>query len=85
MKRVDDMAGRLPQLYRDGELLRGTRTSGGVLEVPAVQIETIDEIAREIQRMHWFDQTYELEHAAMLAALLDLQPEPWQDLDTFRP
>lgn len=85
MKRVDDMAGRLPQLYRDGELLRGTRTSGGVLEVPAVQIETIDEIAREIQRMHWFDRTYELEHAGMLAALLDFEPETWQDLDTFRP
>jgi hypothetical protein len=85
MKRVDDMARRLPQLYRDGELLRGTRTSGGVLEVPAVQIEMIDEISREIQRMHWFDRTYELEHAAMLAALLDFEPETWQDLDTFRP
>jgi len=85
MKRVDDMASRLPQLYRDGELLRGTRTSGGVLEVPAVQIETVDEIAREIQRMHWFDRTYELEHAGMLAALLDFEPETWHDLDTFRP
>jgi hypothetical protein len=85
MKRVDDMAGRLPQLYRDGELLRGSRTTGGVLEVPAVQIETIAEIAREIQRMHWFDRTYELEHAAMLAALLDFEPETWHDLDTFRP
>lgn len=85
MKRVDDMASRLPQLYRDGELLRGTRASGGVLEVPAVQIETVDEIAREVQRMHWFDRTYELEHAGMLAALLDFGPETWHDLDTFRP
>jgi hypothetical protein len=85
MKRVDDMSRRLPQLYRDGELLRGSRTTGGVLEVPAVQIETADEIAREIQRMHWFDRTYELEHAAMLAALLDFKPQTWQDLDTFRP
>jgi hypothetical protein len=85
MKRVDDMARRLPQLYRDGELLRGTATNGGVLDVPAVQIETIDEIAREIQRTHWFDRTYELEHAGMLAALLDFKPETWQELDTFRP
>ncbi|HVE70031.1 MAG TPA: hypothetical protein VNI54_01585 [Thermoanaerobaculia bacterium] len=85
MKRVDDMAARLPQLYRDGELLRGSRFSGGVLEVPASELEMADEIAREIQRMHWFDRTYELEHAAMLAALLDLPPQPWQDLDTYRP
>jgi hypothetical protein len=85
MKRVDDMAARLPQLYRDGELLRGSRFQGGVLEVPASELEMADEIAREIQRMHWFDRTYELEHAAMLAALLDLPPQPWQELDTYRP
>src|SRR5258706_920799 len=85
MQRVDNMARRLPQLYRDGELLRGSRSTGGVLEVPAVQLEVVDEIMREIQRTHWFDATYELEHAGRLAALLDFAPEPWPQLDTFRP
>ena len=84
MQRVDNMAQRLPQLYRDGELLRGSRSTGGVLGVPAVQLELVDELAREIQRTHWFDATYELEHAARLAALLDFVPEPWQELDLFR-
>jgi hypothetical protein len=56
-----------------------------VLEIPALQLEIVDEIAREIQRAHWFDATYEIEHAGMLAALLDFAPEPWQELDTFRP
>lgn len=84
MERVAKMAGRLPQLYRDGELLRGTRAKGGLLEVPALQLEAVDEELREVQRTHWFDQTYELEHAARLAALLDLQPEAWQELETFR-
>lgn len=85
MQRIENMARRLPQLYRDGELLRGGRSTGGVLEVPAVQIEVVDEIAREIQRTHWFDATYELEHAAKLAALLDFTPQSWQQLDIFRP
>lgn len=84
MQRVDNMAGRLPQLYRDGELLRGSRSTGGVLGVPGVQLELVDELAREIQRAHWFDATYELEHAARLAALLDFVPESWQELDLFR-
>jgi len=84
MQRVDAMARRLPQLYRDGELLRGTRRDGGFLEVPALQLESLAEEAREVQRMHWFEMTYELEHAARLAALLDFTPEPWQNLDTFR-
>jgi hypothetical protein len=84
MQRVEAMARRLPQLYRDGELLRGSRRDGGLLEVPAVQLESLAEEAREVQRTHWFEMTYELAHAARLAALLDLTPEPWQDLDTFR-
>jgi hypothetical protein len=84
MQRVDNMAERLPQLYRGGELLRGTQRDGGVLGVPAVQIEVADEVAREVQRTHWFDATYELEHAAKIAALLDFVPEAWQDLDIFR-
>src|ERR1043166_2476403 len=84
MQRVDSMAARLPQLYRDGELLRGTDRDGGVLGVPGVQLEVANEVAREVQRTHWFDATYELEHAAKIAALLDFVPEVWQDLDIFR-
>jgi hypothetical protein len=84
MQRVDSMARRLPQLYRDGELLRGSRSAGGVLEVPAVQLEVLDEEMRRVQRTHWLDATFELEHAAALAAVLDFVPEPWQNLETFR-
>src|ERR1044071_5189613 len=72
------MLSRLPQLYRDGELVRDT------LELPALQIEIFDQYAREVQRAHWFDTTLELEEAARLAALLDIAPEPWQTLGTFR-
>jgi hypothetical protein len=84
MQRVDSMTGRLPHLYRDGELLRGSARDGGVLGVPAVQLEVFDEEMRRVQRTHWFDATYELEHAARLGALLDFIPEPWQKLETFR-
>jgi hypothetical protein len=84
IERVRAMARRLPQLYRGGELLRGTRGRGGLLDVPAVQLEILDEEMRRVQRTHWFDATYELEHAARLGALLDIKPEPWQTLDTYR-
>lgn len=84
MQRVTSMARRLPQLYRDGELLQGSTRDGGFLGIPAVQLEVLDEEMRRVQRTHWFDATYELEHAAALAALLDFVPEPWQKLDTFR-
>jgi hypothetical protein len=85
MQRVETMARRLPQLYRDGELVRGTRGRGGLLDVPAVQLELLDEEMRRVQRAHWFSATFELEHAAKLGALLGIPPEPWQTLDTYRP
>src|SRR5262249_55021394 len=78
MAHLDDIVGRLPQLYRDGVLVRG------LLGVPAVQVEVLDEVMREVQRAHWFDTTLELDEAGRLAAVLDIAPEAWHTLDTFR-
>lgn len=78
MKRVDDMASRLPHLYREGELI------GKLLSQAGVQVELIDEYAARVQRAHWFEETLELEEAAGLAAILDFVPEPWQTLPLFR-
>jgi hypothetical protein len=52
--------------------------------VPAVQVEVLDEVMREVQRAHWFGTTLELDEAARLAALLDIAPEAWHGLATFR-
>ena len=78
MARVDDMLRRLPQLYRDGELVRD------ILELPALQLEIAGEDALEVQCAHWFDRALHLDEAARLAALLDFAPEPWQELAEFR-
>jgi hypothetical protein len=78
MAHADAMSDRLPQLYRDGELVRG------LLAVAALQLEVLDEDAVEVQRAHWFDATFELDEAARLAALLDVPPESWQSLEIFR-
>ena len=78
MKRVADMAARLPHLYREGAMVER------FLAQPGVQIEVVDEYATRVQRAHWFNETFELDEAAGLAALLDMAPEPWQTLDLFR-
>src|SRR5262245_26987328 len=78
MAHIDDMLSRLPQLYREGELVRD------VLELPNLQIEILDELSREVQREHWFNLAVELKHAAGLAALLDIPPEDWQGLREYR-
>lgn len=72
------MAERLPLLYRDGELV------GQLLDVPGLALEIADEDAVEVQRSHWFDATFRLDEAARLAALLDIPPEPWQNLGQYR-
>jgi len=86
MGRTDSMAARLPQLYRDGELLRGSVTghTGGVLDLPAVQLEVLGEEEVEVQIAHWFGTARSLGEAAALAALLDFEPESWQTLPLFR-
>jgi hypothetical protein len=66
------MTARLPQLYRDGELIHG------LLALAANQMEIAEEDAREVQRAHWFDSTLELEEAVRLAQLLDVPREEWQ-------
>lgn len=78
MKRARDMAARLPQLYREGELVQR------VLEQPAQQLEIAGQDAIEVQRAHFFDACLELEEAAQLADLLGFAPEPWQNLALFR-
>lgn len=78
MAHIDDMTGRLPQLYRDGEILRG------ILQQPAVQLEVIDEVGRIIAQSHWFDAAWEREDVVKLARLLDIEAQPWQDIDEFR-
>jgi hypothetical protein len=78
MAHADDMLARLPQLYRDGELVRA------VMEQPALQLEILDEDLNEVQRAHWFDAGLELREAAGLAAILDIAPEPWQRLHEYR-
>lgn len=78
MKRALDMAARLPPLYREGGLVTG------LLEQAAQQIEIAFDDALEVQRAHWFDAALELPEAAGLGALLDIAPEPWQDLALYR-
>ncbi len=78
MAHIDDMIFRLPQLYREGELVRE------LLALPGLQIEILDELGREVQREHWFDSAVELKNAAALAAVLDIPPEDWQGLQEYR-
>ncbi|CRZ14810.1 hypothetical protein [Mycolicibacterium neworleansense] len=75
---AEAIAGRLPTLYRDGELVTG------LAEVSGLQLDIVDEVARIIQRAHWFDTTVELSEAAALGALLDIPPQPWQGLGEYR-
>jgi hypothetical protein len=78
MAHATAMIGRLPALYREGELI------AGVLGVPALQLEIAEEQMLEVQRSHWFNTTSELEEAARLAAVLDIAPESWQTLREYR-
>jgi len=78
MAHADRIASRLPALYTDGERV------GALLAHPALACEITDEDVLEIRRAHFFDAALELAEAAGLAALLDLPPEPWQDLGAYR-
>ncbi len=73
-----EMIRRLPHLYRDGRLVQD------FLSLAAVQLEIWDEDAREVQRAHWFNAALELDEAARLAAVLDIELEEWQSLGEFR-
>ncbi|HSD78381.1 MAG TPA: hypothetical protein VLA98_13300 [Solirubrobacteraceae bacterium] len=78
MPHAHAMAGRLPALYAEGEL------TAAVLGVPGIALEIADEDLVAVQRSHWFDRAVERDDAAKLAAVLDLEPESWQGLRTFR-
>lgn len=72
------MAGRLPLLYREGELI------GQLLDLVANQIAILDEEELTVRRSHAFGTATELTDAAKLGALLDLAPQDWQDLELYR-
>lgn len=78
MAHAQAMARRLPTLYAEGDL------TGGLVGVAGLAVEIVDEDLVAIQRMHWFDQAVDRGDAAKLAAVLDLAPESWQTLGTFR-
>jgi hypothetical protein len=79
MTHARTIAERLPPLYTDGDLLHTVLAAG-----PGLAMEIVDEDLIEIRRAHAFDTALELGEAAALAALLDISPEPWQDLGAFR-
>ncbi len=78
MTHLQAMIERLPHLYRDGAHVRE------LLSLAALQLEILDEDAREVQRAHWFDSALELDEAAQLAEILDIQIQEWQGLGEFR-
>lgn len=78
MSRLDDMAGRLHPLLREGELLRTALAPSAV----AAEIATEDMV--EIGRAHRFDDALELGEAVRLAEILNIGAEPWQTLPLFR-
>lgn len=78
MARTSGMAARLPPLYGQGELTEA------LIGVPGVALEIVAEDMVAIQRSHWFDQAVDRPDGAALAMVLDLAPEPWQGLATFR-
>lgn len=72
MARTSAVIERLPALYRDGPLV------AAIAGVAGVQLEVAAERALEVQRAHWFDLAPDLDEVAGLGALLDIEPEPWQ-------
>ena len=78
MAHLEQMLSRLPNLYKDGELL------SSILALPALDLEVFDEQMLEIQRSHWFDTAFDFSDVAKIAALLDITPETWQGLREFR-
>ena len=78
MNHLQAMLQRLPPLYRDGSHVQE------LLALAAVQLEIEDEDSREVARAHWFDSALELEEAAKLAAILDIELQEWQNLGEFR-
>ncbi len=78
MSHREAMAGRLPTLYREGELV------GELLRIPELVLEILDQEALEVQRAHWFDRALTLDEAARLAALLAIPAESWQSLAEYR-
>lgn len=78
MNHLQAMIERLPHLYRDGVHVHE------LLSLAALQLEIWDEDAREAQRAHWLDTALELDEAARLAEILDIELQEWQGLGEFR-
>lgn len=78
MSHLKEMLKRLPLLYREGELVEQ------VLNQPSLHLDILDEDGVEVQRAHWFNTALNLDEAARLAAILNIAPESWQNLDEYR-
>lgn len=78
MTRAADIAKRLPLLYRDGPEVRR------LMAIYGLQLSMGEEAMRDVQRAHFFDRALDLDEAAALAALLDIEPEQWQGVREFR-
>ena len=78
MSRRADLLDRLPDLYREGDVV------GRLGAVWGNQFEMLDQAARDVRRSHFLAQCLELEDAAKLGALLDIAPEPFQGLTEYR-
>ncbi len=78
MLHFERMISRLPLLYREGGVV------SEIVMQPGLQMELIEDVAREIAQHHWFNTTWELEDARKLAAILDIEHEEWQDLKEYR-
>lgn len=79
MARASALTAHLPALYRDGATVDGFNQLWGV------ELDMLDEAARQVQRAHWFDATPDLDEAAALGALLDIAPEEFHaDIGEYR-
>ncbi|MET0662492.1 MAG: hypothetical protein ABWZ42_05105 [Ilumatobacteraceae bacterium] len=77
--RAAALAGHLPSLYREGEVV------GGFNQLWGVELDMLDEASFAVQRAHWFDSTPDFDEAAALGALLDIAPEVFHlDINEYR-
>ncbi len=78
MTRATDIARRLPFLYQDGAEVRRLLATYGL------QLSMGEEAMREVQRAHFLDRTLDLDEAAALTSLINMEPEQWQGVREYR-
>ena len=57
---------------------------GRLLEVAAIEIDVLQEDIDRLRATHWIAQAWRFEDVRKIAALLRIEPLPWETLDTFR-